>query len=256
MVINQSNFVFLQCTNVIFFLIHPHFLTCPVPPRDVPILWRSRHFVESRRKQISRQTVISMQRKGWRISLNTRAIQSNWTVMGSEVSNPAFMWWMLRSFKARLAEEPRGQFGKATLALGGGRGTCSRMCSCISMAALWTRCEGSCCVCVLASVNLTCWFGRAAQELLIQQLHVVGWKANSTLLDRQTKKKKNCSSLHGISIHLCLFIATPSPGVDPWFYRAGFFLFCANRCKWLWGSQSFATAYVCNFTGHLITLIM
>lgn len=98
--------------------------------------------------------------------------------------NVTFLWRETgRGARRRLSKT---HFG----ALERGRGTCSRMCSCISMPALWTRCEGSCCVCVLASVSLTCWFGRAAQELLIQQLHVVVLEANSTLLDRRTKKNE------------------------------------------------------------------
>lgn len=81
---------------------------------------------------------------------------------------------------------------------------CSCMCSCISMSALWTRCEGSRCVCILASVNLTCWFGRAVQELLIQQLHVVMWKANSALHDRQTQKNVHRCMAFAVSILSCL----------------------------------------------------
>lgn len=60
---------------------------------------------------------------------------------------------------------------------------CNCMHSCISVSALCIRCEGSC----SCFSKLTCWFGRAMQELLIQEPHVAMGNANSTQHARRTK---------------------------------------------------------------------
>lgn len=103
------------------------------------------------------------------------------------------IWWMALFPPRREAQ--RGQYeGRENVCLCVSEGrcassTCSRARSCMSMSALWIHGAGLLpCLCSCFS-NLTCWFGRATQELLIQELDVVMWNANSTLPACQTEKK-------------------------------------------------------------------
>lgn len=103
------------------------------------------------------------------------------------------IWWMALFPPRREAQ--RGQYeGRENVCLCVSEGrcassTCSRARSCMSMSALWIHGAGLLpCLCSCFS-NLTCWFGRATQELLIQELDVVMWNANSTLPACQTEKR-------------------------------------------------------------------
>lgn len=154
-------------------------------------------FSESRRRKIERGTfVICMQRESRSYLPNMRAIQCNLAVIGRNVSNlsPRAPYMMDGSFPPQ-GEAQRSQYeGRENVCLCVSEGrcassTCSRARSCMSMSALWIHGAGlPPCLCSCFS-NLTCWFGRATQELLIQELDVVMWNANSTLPACQTEKK-------------------------------------------------------------------
>lgn len=154
-------------------------------------------FSESRRRKIERGTfVICMQRESRSYLPNMRAIQCNLAVIGRNVSNlsPRAPYMMDGSFPPQ-GEAQRSQYeGRENVCLCVSEGrcassTCSRARSCMSMSALWIHGAGLLpCLCSCFS-NLTCWFGRATQELLIQELDVVMWNANSTLPACQTEKR-------------------------------------------------------------------
>lgn len=101
------------------------------------------------------------------------------------------IWWMALSLHGERHREASMRDRKCAFVRSEGRcasSTCSCACSCISMSALWIHSAGFLlCLCSCFS-NLTCWFGRSAQELLIQELDVVMWNANSTLPACQLKK--------------------------------------------------------------------
>lgn len=128
-----------------------------------------------------------MQRESCSYLPNMRAIQCNLAMIGRNVSNlsPHASYMMDGVFLWQRETQRSQREVLKCIFVCFGDGVC--VCVCverafmhISVCSVDTLWRFLLCLCSCFS-NLTCWFGRAMQELLIQELDVVMWNANSTL---------------------------------------------------------------------------